>query len=31
VAHLRAAALAQQISDSLFGAVASDRLWTWDS
>ncbi len=31
VAHLRAAALAQQISDSLFGGVAGDRLWAWDS
>jgi hypothetical protein len=31
VAHLRAAALAQQISDSLFGGVAGDTLWAWDS
>jgi hypothetical protein len=31
VAHLRAAALAQQISDSLFGGVAGEKLWSWDS
>jgi hypothetical protein len=31
VAHLRAAALAQQITDSLLGAAASDGLWAWDS
>jgi hypothetical protein len=31
VAPLRAAALAQQISDSLFGGVAGDKLWAWDS
>jgi len=31
VAHLRAAALAQQISDTLFGGVAGDQLWAWDS
>jgi hypothetical protein len=31
VAHLRAAVLAQQISDSLFEGVAGDRLWAWDS
>jgi hypothetical protein len=31
VAHLRAAALAQQITDSLFGGVAGDKLWAWDS
>ncbi len=31
VARLRAAALAQQISDSLFGGVAGDTLWAWES
>jgi hypothetical protein len=31
VAHLRAAVLAQQISDSLFEGVAGDTLWAWDS
>jgi probable HAF family extracellular repeat protein len=31
VAHLRAATLAQQISDSLFEGVAGDKLWAWNS
>jgi hypothetical protein len=31
VAYLGAAALAEQITDSLFGAVAGDMLWAWDS